>query len=253
MISSGIDPQLAAKQLDSQELVRFKSEMDGLKKRLAGDGEDKQKQLKKACENFEAVFIGKLWQQMKSTVPKEGYLHSKQEDSYMAMFDREFSEKMAQAGGIGLADMIYGQLSEKLKETSKTALTGKVDIRPLVPQPIALNQGVGGIALSGEKEGMTLEDWGGSAVPGVDEKNQVSPGMTSEDIVSGLLGKTSAKQPMTDVDVKARLEDLARRLESERIHAGLIGNGGMEKVGRYEHGASGDGDGRVGRKLAEIG
>jgi flagellar protein FlgJ len=251
MISNGIDPQLVAKSVDTQELVRFKSEMDGLKKRMSGDGADEQAQLKKACTNFEAVFIGKLWQQMKSTVPKEGYLHSKQEDNYMAMFDRDFSEKMAQAGGIGLADMIYGQLSEKLKETSKTALTGKVDIRPLAPQPIAMNQGMGGIALPDKNEGMTLEEWGGAAAIGSDEKNQASPGMTSEDIVSGLLGNGRVRQPMTDIDVKAKLEDLTRRLESERIHAGLIGNGGMEKIGKYENET--DGDGEVGRKLAEIG
>ena len=80
---------------------------------MAGDSADKEKQLKTACQNFEAVFISKLWQQMKSTVPKEGYLHSKQEDTYMSMFDKEFSEKMAQAGGIGLSDMIYAQLSER--------------------------------------------------------------------------------------------------------------------------------------------
>lgn len=107
MISSNIDPRLAAQQADTKDLIRFKQEMDGLKKRLSEGVDTKEQQLKKACQNFEAVFIGKLWQQMKQSVPKEGYLHSKQEDSYMGMFDKEFSEKMAQAGGIGLADVIF--------------------------------------------------------------------------------------------------------------------------------------------------
>jgi len=253
MISSGIDPQLAAKQMDNQELVRFKSEMDGLKKRMTGDGEGKEQQLKKACQNFEAVFIGKLWKQMKSTVPKEGYLHSKQEDSYMSMFDREFSEKMAQAGGIGLADMIYGQLSEKLKETSKSALSGGLNIEPLVPQPIALNQGSGGIALPGKNEGMTLEDWGGASKSEGAETGKDSSGMTSEDIVSGLLGDTTGSPRMTDVDVKAKLDDLARRLESQRIREGLVGSAAQGKAGGYENEAASDPDDKLGRKLAEIG
>ena len=206
MISNVIDPQLATKQVETRELIRFKSEMDGLKKRLAGDGADKQQQLKKACQNFEAVFIGKLWQQMKSTVPKEGYLHSKQEDSYMAMFDREFSEKMAQAGGIGLADMIYSQLSEKLKETSKSTLSGAVEISPLEPRPIALDQAKGGIAVPTVDVGKTLEDWGGEEVSEVIGRIQGGTGLSSEDIVSGLESGFSNKQPMTDIDVKALLK-----------------------------------------------
>lgn len=245
MIGTGIDSQMGIKQIDSQELVRFKSEMDGLKKRLGSDGEGKQEQLKKACQNFEAVFIGKLWQQMKSTVPKEGYLHSKQEDSYMAMFDRDFSEKMAQAGGIGLADMIYGQLSEKLKETSKSTLGGGVSIKPLNQGPIALNQGAGGIALPSKDAGITLEGWGGKAFEDAQSKSAVS----SEDIVSSLVGEKTAKPVMTDIDVKAKLDALTRRLESQRIREELLGSGTQGKATGYGH----DSSGAIGRKLAEIG
>ena len=249
MIASGIDPQLGVKQIDNQELIRFKSEMDGLKKRLVGDGEGKQAQLKKACQNFEAVFIGKLWKQMKSTVPKEGYLHSKQEDNYMAMFDREFSEKMAQAGGIGLSDMIYAQLSEKLKATSKTTLSGGVDIKPMNALPIALDQGAGGIALSVKPEGITLEGWGGEAAADTNEKNQDNSELSSEDIALGLMDGKAAKPAMTDMDVKAKLDVLTRRLESQRIREGLLGNGTNGKADGY-----GNQDrGVVGRKLAEIG
>ncbi len=249
MIGTGIDPKLGIKQMENQELIRFKSEMDGLKKRLVGDGAGRQEQLKKACQNFEAVFIGKLWQQMKSTVPKEGYLHSKQEDNYMALFDREFSEKMAQAGGIGLADMIYAQLSEKLKETSKSTLTGGVSIKPLVPGPIALNQGVGGIVLPGRNEGITLEGWGGEADAGGAEDSQDNSARSSKDIAAGLLGDKRSGQVLTDVDVKARLAALTRRLESQIIRDELLGTGVNGKAEGYGHDASG----AVGRKLAEIG
>lgn len=249
MISANVDPQLLAQQADTKDLVRFKKEMDGLKGRLAGDGANKEKQLRKACENFEAVFISKLWKDMKSTVPKEGYLHSKQEEQYMSMFDREFAEKMAQNGGIGLADMIYDQLSDKLKETSRDALGGAVEIKPLNAQPIALGDAKGAIPLAGKSAAMTLEDWGGTPASGVTG----SEAITSQTIVSGLIGEKSAPAPMNDVDVKARLETLTRRLEAERIKAGLLGNPISSKGRIYGQDAGETNSDQLGRNIAEIG
>lgn len=104
--------------------------MDSLKQRLNGAPGEEQ-QLKKACRDFEAVFIGKLWEQMRRTVPKEEGMHSKQEDMYLSMFDRSFSEEMADSGGIGLADMLYDQLASRLKTTSGETLPGSVEIKPL--------------------------------------------------------------------------------------------------------------------------
>ena len=216
MIKSTLDPRLAAQQADTKDLVRFKQKMDGLKDRLA-TGETKEAQLREACQNFEAVFISKLWQQMKQSVPKEGYLHSKQEESYMAMFDRDFAEKMAKAGGIGLADMIYDQLSEKLKEVSKTTLSGGVDIKPLVQEPLTLEKGNSkGIPLSREPEGMTLEDWGG--MEGADGSG-AAPASTGP--VSGLAGGKNSPRELTDLEVRARVDELARRIEAERLRNAL--------------------------------
>ena len=214
MIESTVDPRLAAQQADTSDLIRFKQKMDGLKDRLT-TGETKEAQLKEACQNFEAVFISKLWQQMKQSVPKEGYLHSKQEDSYMAMFDRDFAEKMSKAGGIGLADMIYEQLSEKLKEVSKTTLSGGVDVRPLVAQPIPLAKGGNASPLVKESKGMTLEDWGGEAAMDVSSGTRIVP--TVRDVAAGSTGSKAAPRELTDLEVRARLESLARRIEAERL------------------------------------
>lgn len=84
----------------------------------AGKGQDEAK-LRKVCQDFEAVFIGQIWKQMRSSVPKDGMLHSKEEESYLSMFDQELSVKMAQSGGIGLSDMLYSSLSERLLNASK--------------------------------------------------------------------------------------------------------------------------------------
>jgi flagellar protein FlgJ len=89
--------------------------------------------LKKACQDFEAVFIGQIWKQMRSSVPKDGLLNSKEQESYMSMFDQELSVKMSQSGGIGLSDMLYANLSERLvnasRDTSSTAPLNALDRR----------------------------------------------------------------------------------------------------------------------------
>jgi Rod binding domain-containing protein len=105
--------------------ARTKVRMDNLRNRLMG-GVDKNdpKKLRKACQDFEAVFMNKMWQKMRATVPKAGYLHSRFEDQYLSMFDHEMSKKFASAGGIGLADMMFSQLSEKLAQKSQTTAPG---------------------------------------------------------------------------------------------------------------------------------
>lgn len=85
--------------------------------------------LRKACQDFEAVFISQIWKQMRSSVPKDGLLHSKEEESYLSMFDQELSLKMSRGGGIGLADMLYANLSDRLLNASRDTARAK----PLQP------------------------------------------------------------------------------------------------------------------------
>jgi flagellar protein FlgJ len=86
--------------------------------------------LKKACQDFEAVFIGQIWKQMRASVPKEGMLHSKEEEGYLSMFDQELSVKMSRSGGIGLSDMLYANLSERLVNASRDT-TSTAPMHPL--------------------------------------------------------------------------------------------------------------------------
>ncbi|MDL2307729.1 rod-binding protein [Desulfovibrio sp. OttesenSCG-928-C06] len=118
-----IDPSASMKAAQDQEMVRRKMEIDAMRKHLS-PGPDQKEKLQDACQGFESVFIQKLWEQMRKNVPQEGYLHSKQEAMYQSMYDQEFSKKMAEAGGIGLADMLYEQLAQSLGESSRTVSTG---------------------------------------------------------------------------------------------------------------------------------
>ncbi len=109
---------LAVSKSQEKELQNLQLQVNHLKNSLT-PGQNAQQRLRKACNDFEAVFISKLWQQMRATVPKNGPLHSQQEEMYQSMFDRDFAEKLASDGGIGLGDMMYEQLKGKIKNTTK--------------------------------------------------------------------------------------------------------------------------------------
>ncbi|MDR2488130.1 MAG: peptidoglycan DD-metalloendopeptidase family protein [Desulfovibrio sp.] len=134
-----VDPSLALQEAVTQsELLRRKMDMDALRKRL-GDTASKQEKLRESCEGFEAIFLQKMWEQMRKTVPKEGYLHSKDEEMYQSLFDIELCKKMAGAGGIGLADMLYSQLSQQLENTGRTTMPGRYRNPLSVPPSEALS------------------------------------------------------------------------------------------------------------------
>lgn len=126
------DSNMALLHMEQQDLVQKRLAMDGLRERLNGRP-DKQAKLREACEGFETVFIQKMWEQMRKNVQQSSYLHSRDEHMYQAMYDGEFAKKMSQAGGIGLADMLYDQLSQRLGESSRTTSTRNDPRLPIIP------------------------------------------------------------------------------------------------------------------------
>ncbi len=72
------------------------------------------RKLRKACEDFEAVFTYQLLQSMRRTVEKSDLFHGGTgEEVYESMLDQELSKSMASAGKGGLADLLYQQLRAK--------------------------------------------------------------------------------------------------------------------------------------------
>ena len=69
--------------------------------------------LKRVCQEMESVFLNMLLTTMRASVPKTGLTgeDSHGEEIMQSMLDQELSKNMSQAGGIGLADMMYRQLS----------------------------------------------------------------------------------------------------------------------------------------------
>ena len=70
------------------------------------------KKLKAACKDFEAMFLNLMYTKMRETGPKNTLFgDSNEEQILQSMLDTELTKKMADAGGMGLADMLYRQLS----------------------------------------------------------------------------------------------------------------------------------------------
>jgi Rod binding domain-containing protein len=124
--------QLAKMKNSSREMREYAFKMEAVKKNLSVPA-DKEKKLRASCEAFESVFIQKMWEQMRATVPDGGMLKGREEKFWQGMYDQELSKSMASAGGIGLADMMYEQLSRTLGDAGKKT----ADAVALGPSPFA--------------------------------------------------------------------------------------------------------------------
>ena len=75
------------------------------------------KKLREACEGFEAMFLSMMYKQMRATVP-ESELFGKKSNAleiFEDMRDTELMNAAAKSGGIGIADMMYKQLTIKTR------------------------------------------------------------------------------------------------------------------------------------------
>lgn len=75
------------------------------------------RKLKKACADFEAIFVYQLLQSMRKTVPKGGLLPlSAGRSTWEMLIDQHIAEAVSQKNdGLGLQKMLYNDLKKKLK------------------------------------------------------------------------------------------------------------------------------------------
>lgn len=88
-------------------------------------------QLKEACMEMESYFIQELYKVMrKSTKMGEGIIEKGQhEEIFEDMLIEEQSKEATKAGGIGLADMLYKQLSKENASAQYLAAQQAADIK----------------------------------------------------------------------------------------------------------------------------
>ena len=78
--------------------------------------------LKEACKGFEAMFLQMMYKEMKKTVPdNELFGDSNSQKILEDMLDTQMIDNMAEAGGVGLADLLYKQLKLDEKALSDMA------------------------------------------------------------------------------------------------------------------------------------
>lgn len=83
---------------------------------LSPDVEKKKKELMKACQDFESIFLNIMLQEMRNTVPKDELTEqSLGKDIFESMLYEKYADEMAKSNSIGLAKIIYDQLSKNLK------------------------------------------------------------------------------------------------------------------------------------------
>ncbi|WP_432737735.1 rod-binding protein [Maridesulfovibrio sp. FT414] len=242
MIDQTMNAATATASAEAKELQGFKRRLTSMTDRLSG-GETKDEKLRDACQKFEAVFMGKIWQQMRKNVPKSGYLSNQYEQQYTAMFDKDFSEKLAEGGGIGLGDMLYQQLRSKLDKASKATLPGTGNSTALKTlddvgrkgsrpgEHLAVNDksdsnGLPGIPLP--KPGISLEDEDFTFNMRVERKakqNEVQTAQVAEQSYSSpsVLNRTEAM---------ARIEELARKIEMEHNQKIYVPGATAEEIGK---------------------
>ena len=93
----------------SIETDNFKQTLDN----AINSGQDDE--LKEACTEFESYFLNMMFKSMRKTVVSNGGIFGKShaEKIFQDMLDEQMTDKMAKQGGIGLADMMYKQLSRQ--------------------------------------------------------------------------------------------------------------------------------------------
>lgn len=89
--------------------------------------------VKAAAKQFEALFMNMVLKSMREATPQEGLFDSQQSRMYTSMLDQQLSQNMA-SRGIGLADALFRQLSNKLESAGQPGGEGTQELFPMTPQ-----------------------------------------------------------------------------------------------------------------------
>lgn len=91
---------------------------------VSGNAVKPGRDLKSTSKDFESILVFKMLESMRSSIPKASLIKSHSMDTYQSMLDQEMANEMAKGKGVGLADMIFKQVS-KLEEKKTQADSNK--------------------------------------------------------------------------------------------------------------------------------
>ena len=87
---------------------------------------DREK-LKKACSDFEALFLARMLKMMRQSVPSSGlWGNSPGKEIYDSLMDQELGKKMAQREGLGLGKKLYNQVLKREEKSEPLSAQGQL-------------------------------------------------------------------------------------------------------------------------------
>lgn len=112
--------------------------------------EEMDQKLRDVSKLYEKQFLREMMKQMRATVTEGGFMPANHaEKIFREQLDQEYVEKWGDQGGIGLSDMVYKQLLEKLgpgmglkAPVQRPQGPIKIDERSIERNPLKTQQGV---------------------------------------------------------------------------------------------------------------
>lgn len=98
----------------NQNIANSNLNIEGLKKTSKLT---ENKELKEACQGFEAIFLKSMLKNMRSSLPGEALFETDNHgmDIYKSMHDEYLAEGLSKQGtGIGLGEFLYNELRDKI-------------------------------------------------------------------------------------------------------------------------------------------
>jgi flagellar protein FlgJ len=114
-LNSNIIDNAKSKMVDGSFENHLKSAMDS----------NDEKELKKVCKEFEGILLDMMYKSMKATVQKSDLIpRSAGTEIFEEMLDEELVKEASEKNSLGLADMLFKQLSKQLKSAYKSGNGG---------------------------------------------------------------------------------------------------------------------------------
>lgn len=114
LINSNIASSTYSKPQDKTESKAFASSLQ-----TALNTND-EKKLHKSCQELESVFLSRVYESMRNTIPDGGLIEkSFAMQTFESMLDDEYAKQSSESGSLGLADILYKQLSANLKASTE--------------------------------------------------------------------------------------------------------------------------------------
>jgi flagellar protein FlgJ len=122
--------------LASQNLAKMSARADA----ASSEEAEKDRKLKKACADFESLFISYIFQTMRKTVPESNYMTKMPgKETYTMIMDHKLSQELAhKGGGIGLQKVLYEQMKRTPSKVPQLEENG-VEVAPATKKALKID------------------------------------------------------------------------------------------------------------------